>query len=190
MTDIPSQYRTRNGSVLIELALDRIDQLFNTLDPAPFHEKDIDADAEEYIVSAVREFAHKTPLTLVINLPESAGSMPDVESIRRGIRNYFAYRGAVARRELRLTFRQGRASLLIGLVFLFVCLGLHSLLAAMNGRLAVRIAGEGVLIIGWVAMWRPVELLLYDWWPVRLRMRTYRKISAMPIEIRRGGRED
>jgi hypothetical protein len=26
---------------------------------------------------------------------------------------------------------------------------------------------EGFLIGGWVAMWRPLEVFLYDWWPNR-----------------------
>jgi hypothetical protein len=185
MMDITSQYRTRDGKVLIDLALDRLDRLFNTLDPAPFREKDIDADAEEYIVGAVREFPHKTPLILVINLPESEVRVHDPEVIRDGIHNYFAYRSEVVRRELRMTFRQGRASLLIGLVFLFICLTLHSLFSAMGDRVLIsQIISEGLLIMGWVAMWRPLELLLYDWWPVRQRVLTYRKISEMQIEIR------
>ena len=35
----------------IEIYLDRIEQLFNSMDPSPFHEKDLDRDAEEFIVS-------------------------------------------------------------------------------------------------------------------------------------------
>jgi hypothetical protein len=36
----------------IELNLSRLNQLFNSLDPSPFHERDLDQDAEEYIVSS------------------------------------------------------------------------------------------------------------------------------------------
>ena len=31
----------------LELNLHELDQLFNTMDPSPFHEKDLDHDAEE-----------------------------------------------------------------------------------------------------------------------------------------------
>jgi hypothetical protein len=30
---------------------------------------------------------------------------------------------------------------------------------------------ESLLIGGWVAMWRPMEILLYDWWPIRAEAR-------------------
>ena len=36
-----------------------------------------------------------------------------------------------------------------------------------------RIVDEGLLILGWVAMWKPLELLLYDWWPGLRKKRTY-----------------
>jgi len=39
----------------IEIGLRDISQLFNTIDPAPFHEKDQDFDAEEFSVSWVRK---------------------------------------------------------------------------------------------------------------------------------------
>jgi hypothetical protein len=32
-------------------------------------------------------------------------------------------------------------------------------------------------------MWRPMEMYLYDWWPVLRRARVFRKLSAMPVEV-------
>jgi len=42
---------------------------------------------------------------------------------------------------------------------------------------------ESLLIGGWVAMWRPLEVFLYDWWPIRLEARLYDRLSAMPVRI-------
>ena len=44
----------------IEIYLDRIEQLFNSMDPSPFHEKDLDRDAEEFIVSWAQEYPVRT----------------------------------------------------------------------------------------------------------------------------------
>jgi hypothetical protein len=33
-------------------------------------------------------------------------------------------------------------------------------------------------------MWRPLEIFLYDWWPLRRMVRLYRKLAAMPTELR------
>jgi hypothetical protein len=54
----------------IELRLRELNQLFDSFDPAPFHEKDLDRDAEEYIVSWAREFAPAMPLVFRLHLPE------------------------------------------------------------------------------------------------------------------------
>ena len=42
---------------LIELRVDNIAQLFHTLDPFPFRERDLDKEAEEFIVGWARELA-------------------------------------------------------------------------------------------------------------------------------------
>ena len=52
----------------IELNLREIGQLFNTMDPSPFHEKDLDHDAEEFIVGWAREFPLRESVELVVHL--------------------------------------------------------------------------------------------------------------------------
>ena len=42
---------------------------------------------------------------------------------------------------------------------------------------------EGLLISGWVAMWRPLELFLYDWWPIRAEAHLFDRLSTMPVRI-------
>ena len=33
--------------------------------------------------------------------------------------------------------------------------------------------------MGWVAMWRPLEIFLYDWWPVRRLQVAYERLARM-----------
>ena len=44
------------------------------------------------------------------------------------------------------------------------------------------------MIAGWVAMWRPMQIYLYDWWPLLRRSRTYAKLSQMPVELVQKGK--
>ena len=46
----------------IEIRLSRAQQLFNSLDPSPFHERDLDQDAEEYIVDSADESTTTSPI--------------------------------------------------------------------------------------------------------------------------------
>ncbi|QII13625.1 hypothetical protein KsCSTR_42460 [Candidatus Kuenenia stuttgartiensis] len=183
MKDIESRYKRENNSYLIEIKLKDIRQLFNTFDPAPFREKDMDDDAEEYIVASVREFPLDTLLKLVIYLPENSREEA-IPFIPDAICSYFNYRFNTSNEELSFILKRGRVSLLIGILFLFFCISTGAVIDRIGDGMLAQIIKEGLLISGWVAMWRPIQIFLYDWWPIRYMSKLYDKISKMPIEIR------
>jgi hypothetical protein len=166
----------------VELELRNVDALFNSMDPAPFHEKDLDHDAEEFIVSWMREYPLTTPVTLHVHLIEWPAEDPTA-TIREAVHHYFAYRGQLIDMEFRQLMKHARTSLLIGLAFLTICLVTSSYLLADREGALVRILRESLTIAGWVAMWRPMQLYLYDWWPLRGRGRLYSKLSKIPVEV-------
>jgi hypothetical protein len=168
----------------IEIRLAKLQQLFNSLDPSPFHEKDLDSDAEDYIVGWVDEFPLQQPLKLIIHLPADQIALAEAESLEDAIHNYFGYRVGETRRRLRFLLREGRTALGIGLLFLFLCMTVRELALALGPGTVSQILAEGLLILGWVAMWRPLQLLLYEWWPIRHHSRVYAKLAAMPVEVR------
>lgn len=177
----PDAYRREGDTCLIEIRLRELRQLFNTLDPAPFHEKDLDPAAEEYIVGAVREIGGH-PSRVVMHLPPGTTDDQACEAIA-AIRNYFAQRSRHARDQLRLLFVRGAISLAIGLAFLVACLSARELLVPTLEPLNT-ILSEGLLILGWVAMWKPVDIFLYDWWPELGRQKLFARVAHMVIETR------
>lgn len=184
MTDIRQAYRRENGVAVIEVELSRVEQLFNSLDPSPFHEKDLDVDAEAYLVSSVREFSLKEKLKLVVHLPhEQMGHAARVD-LTGAVHHYFAYRAEAARREWRFQLRQGRLALAIGVSFLIGCIALREFLFTPATTTLAQVMAEGLIICGWVAMWRPIQIFLYDWWPLRRQALVYAKLSALPVEAR------
>lgn len=184
MRDLADNYRNDGDTVLIELALRQPMQLFNTLDPSPFHERDMDADAEDYIVGAVREIAIHKPLKLILHLPVASLGGETAQTIGEAIRNYFTYRAFAQQRELRLVFRRGRTSLAIGCVFLAACVTAQQLTPLLvRAPLTAATLREWFVIGGWVAMWRPLQIFLYDWWPIAHLIKVYRKLSAIRVEI-------
>jgi hypothetical protein len=178
-----SAYRREDGDWLIELRLREPRQLFHSLDPSPFHEKDLDPAAEAYIEDAVRELGHRQPMRLRVHLPAEQAGLPDTGTVPDAIGHYFAYRAGQTRIDLRRLLQRALANLAIGLLFLFACLSLRRTLEALGYELLA----EGLLIIGWVALWRPVEMFLYDWWPLLRRARRLEAIARMPVEVSTGG---
>jgi hypothetical protein len=79
----------------------------------------------------------------------------------------------------------GRTSLVIGLVAVASAIALGDFLAAlMKGSRIGEIVRESLTIGGWVSMWRPLEIFLYDWWPIRSEARLSDRLAAMPVRIR------
>jgi hypothetical protein len=183
VADKVEAYRREDGAVLIELRLSSLRQLFNSLDPAPFDEKDLDSAAEAYIVESVREFPLDQAMKLVVHLPRA--ELPKDVDLAAAIHHHFALRRNEWRRELSHQLHQGRITLAIAVVFLFGCLLLRQLVRSLGeGTLLMDLLGEGLLITGWVAMWRPIDILLYEWWPIRKRCRIAEKLTEIPVELR------
>lgn len=85
---------------------------------------------------------------------------------------------------MRQLFRVGRTSLLIGVGILTLCvLGGDLIESALRGRRLGALLRESLLIGGWVAMWRPMEIFLYEWWPIRAEARLSDRLSSMPVRI-------
>lgn len=182
MSENGEAYRREDGAVLIELRLSSLRQLFNSLDPAPFNEKDLDPDAESYIVDSVREFPAGQAMKLVIHLPR--GELSDGFDLQESVHHHFALRRGEWRRQLSDELRRGRVTLIIAVLFLFACLLLRQLVRSLGEGMFMDVLGEGLLITGWVAMWRPIDILLYEWWPIRQRVRVAAKLAGMPVEVR------
>jgi hypothetical protein len=86
--------------------------------------------------------------------------------------------------DLHELFRVGRLSLAIGACALIACVaGGRLLIEAFGDTPLTRALAEGLLIMGWVANWRPTEIFLYDWWPLLQRRRLYRRIASAPVRI-------
>ena len=183
MTDAGT-HDTQRAEAAIEISLGRLQQLFNSLDPSPFHDRDLDHDAEEYIIGSAEEIALPRPLKLIIHLPQSEASKSDLPTVERAIHNYFLYQQRQIQRRLRLLFRDGRIALLIGTAFLLVCILIRQAAHSFGSGAAAEVVAEGMLIVGWVAMWRPLEIFLYDWWPLRRRARVLGKLSTVPVSVR------
>ena len=181
------RFRTskRSAPHRIEVFVDKIDQLFNSMDPSPFPEKDLDADAEEFIVSWAQEFPRHDPVTLVVDANQLPAHGDAQHVVETAVHNYFAYRAKLKRLELRHLLKEGHTSLVIGLIFLGACLFTSQLLLRREqGTLSI-IARESLTIAGWVAMWRPMQIFLYEWWPLLRKRRLYQKLSRMHVQVRK-----
>jgi len=192
MTDSPTaKERVSAGDpippkcAVIEVHVGELKQLFDAIDPSPFRDRDLDPKAEEFIVGWAKDLPRDASLALVVDLDREAGLPDEATVLRDAIHEFFKHRAATQRQRLRELFRVGRTSLVIGLVTLAGAVALGDFLATlMKGSRIAEIVRESLTIGGWVSMWRPLEVFLYDWWPIRNEARLSDRLAAMPVRIR------
>jgi hypothetical protein len=169
------------GPPIIELRVERIERLFESLDPSPFHERDLDQNAAAFIIDWARDLPEDLPLTILIHVGGPSGE--GTRTVASAIRTYFGYHAEAAGRDLRELFAMGRRYLIIGIAVLALCV--------LGGHLAVFLLGpatgtvirEGLIILGWVANWKPFQTFLYDWIPIARRRRLLRRLAAARVDV-------
>ena len=168
---------------IIEVHLEEMSQLFDSMDPSPFHKKDLDPDAAEYIVASAQDLPSRARIALVLHLDQPPGHPDEGRIVGDAVREYFLRESTYARRRLQRLLGRGWISLAIGVAFLtasFVASASVTRFAAEALRPLVR---ESLVIGGWVAMWRPLETFLYDWWPIVGERRLADRLSRMAVRV-------
>ena len=89
----------------------------------------------------------------------------------------------MTRRLVKVLLLEGRVALLIGISFLSACLLVADLLTPYAGGTFLKILRESLTIGGWVSMWRPMQIFLYEWWPLARRGRIYRNLSRARVQV-------
>ncbi|HVP85396.1 MAG TPA: hypothetical protein VMS78_11800 [Rhizomicrobium sp.] len=173
------------GPHSIEIRVSELAELFDTLDPYPFRERDLDRRAEEFIVGWARELPREGAITIVVHAPQSELEGLHGKVLPDAIHRYFTSRENVTVLELKELFRVGRTSLAIGVVVLALCVLVGSTVSLYTGPgYIVRFVQESAIIVGWVANWRPIEIFLYEWWPIARRRNLYRRLADARVELK------
>jgi hypothetical protein len=168
----------------LELYLADSWQPFNSMDPAPFRERDLDPKATAYIIDWAREARSGRPLSLIVHLGRESAAAEDAAMLSEAVHEYFRRRAIATRHPLRQLFRIGRFSLLIGVAFLGVAVAAGEFLAGLvREKIYAWLLKESLVIGGWVALWRPLEIFLYDWWPILAEARLYDRLSEMDVRV-------
>jgi hypothetical protein len=172
-----------SGAALIELRLDQVSHLFDPFDPVPMPTRDLSQNAEEFIVGWARELPRNQPIHINIHAALT-GSSAEPEHIRVAVARHFAARAARMRGDRNQLLATGQVSLLIGMAVLALCVGLRQLLrTALPHSPLSDFVGEILVILGSVANWRPLEIFLYQWWPIDSRRRLFERLAMASVEV-------
>ena len=165
----------------LALRVREIAQLFNSMDPTPFLNKDLDPAANNFIETWAAVYSSKSTFHITIHLEQWPTGL-----LTEAIHNHFSYKAVQTRKSLKHLLLQGRLSLAIGIVFVTICLLGANAIGRLGENEGYNIARESLTIVGWVAMWRPMQIFLYDWWPLQKQIRLYLRLGHAHIQVIHG----
>lgn len=138
--------------------------------------------------TALHELAER-----VERLPASAPVLLEVhvqpgvtrQDIPQVTRRLFATLRERAEYRLKETVRAGRLNLVVGTVVLIIALGMAELIRRMTsgGGGVAAVVEEGLTIVGWIALWRPLDLLLFERWALRRDIARYRRLEQLQTTV-------
>jgi hypothetical protein len=170
----------------ISIHLNDFKQLFvqTEFDPFAVHSL-FDSSGLDYLVDQMRPRALYQPIHVTLYLPAekiSALSRPVLDS---AIRRYCDFKLNEKHNDIQKLRWETLKAFQTGVVFLAACLALSLLSeqATFMADFVRKVLSEGFLIAGWVSIWRPTELLLYEWWPYWRDARIYEKIKSIDFEL-------
>jgi hypothetical protein len=173
----------RNASGIIDIRLERIEQFFHTLDPNVQWHRQIAAPIEEFILAEVRELPRRTPIRIRLFVAKPEADVTRRQDVAHALRAHFAYRARVENARLHDLLWRGVISLAVGLLVLAVCLRIGPWIGNFTKETTGNFVDTAFQIIGWAANWRPVEIFLYDWWPIAEDRRLYRRLAGAHVEL-------
>ncbi len=179
---IKDRYPQENGLFIIDIKIDSLEQLFDKRDPNPFRIKDLDEDAEEYILSSLQEIGIKKlgKIRIISSLEDPKKN----DEANRAVKDFFLYREEITRRKLRSILLLGVKTLILGLLFLSGAILVSLFMGHFFPKSFLGLFfKEGFLLIGWVSMWRPLNIFLYEWWPLLELKKQFHVLSSSEIAI-------
>jgi hypothetical protein len=170
----------------VSLHVRSLAQLFNSFDPSPFWDRDLDRDAAQFIEEEFSDRPRDRAWHLNITTVEAVEPSHEAD-VQEAVKRYYQRSTESTRHAIREKLRISRISLAIGVSVFAACMVGHELLAGeVDGHLP-RALDEGLIVLAWIALWLPIEQLVGDLIPLLRRRSFYSHIAKMHVHLRRAG---
>jgi hypothetical protein len=174
------------GLLQIELELNTCRQLFEAPELDPLNGVVDDRSGIEQILDELKAKPAPRAIQVTCSVADEHYSKNWAAECRTALAGYCSARIRQLARDQAAIFRKGVRALQIGLVFWGGCLLLSIFFFAMENLppFISHFLGEGFLIAGWVALWYPTEILLFERWELARERRYYERLQNVTLQIR------
>jgi hypothetical protein len=177
---IGRRHGQRAGTATVSVHVRELARVFNSLDPAPFWDRDLDPAAAEFIEDEFRDKQSADVWHLHVYVLEGDTGATDLQ---RAIESYYGRMANSARLEMHEHLRLGQVALAGGLGIFLLSMGARSILGGVLGHLPAML-DEGLIILAWLALWRPAEALIYGWVPFHRKRRRFERLAGIKVFVR------
>lgn len=168
----------------LEINITTEQQLFNSMDPAPFRCRELDTDVIDYIIAFAEQAPADVQLGLDIRIADPPAGVDVQAVVEAAICENFRRKAATTRRGLRRLFHDGRISLVIGIGFVALAVGISQwVVGAIPNETRAQVIADSFIIGAWVALWHPLNIFLFEWWPIRRQARLYDRLANLDVRV-------
>lgn len=171
--------RTADDKLIISIATDRIEDLYNNFDKhTPYVKKELDQNLTEYLIDSVSEIGDDD---FVIQFTLPVRPNEDMMSrVRKSIQNYFIYLKELESREMARMTRTSFILFFIGVIILFLSVWINEQFA-VEQTVIVKVFAEGLNVAAWVSLWNAIATFLINWQPHRRQIKMYDNVSKASV---------
>ena len=167
---------------LIEVALDKYEDIFNEWDPAPFKRRDLHPNLTEFFEECSSEINIRYQVAVVFYLPKAEIDLEKQEQCIRGLRNHFAYSVHTLRKRLKVSRQRAIRNILVGIAFLFVATTAE---ASYTRTLLSSVLVQGLFIGGWVFVWEGISSVMFKDHSTRTKAKEWERLHDAPIAFKK-----
>ena len=172
--------RSGGGSASVSIHVRDLAQMFNSLDPSPFWDRDLDRTAAEFIEEEFRDKQSADAWHLHVYAHEGIASADDLQA---AVENYYGRLASSAQRDMHEHMWMTQLALFGGVIIFLLSMGARGILTSTLGNLPT-ILDEGLIILAWLALWRPAEALVYEWVPLYRKRRLFERLAGIRVSVR------
>lgn len=160
----------------IDIGVDRVEDLFDPLDPAPLSDRDIDPTIVSYITNKVLRVEPKREIAIRVFLPSPS---PETSAlVTNSFRQHVMRASRDARLERKDHIRDGLRMLVISIIFALVLVLVMDIIAELSGIGFLDRVSKALSIVIWVILKRPTEILIFDLRPHRERIQVISRLQS------------
>lgn len=182
-----SFYRPKPGADGVwelPLVLETVAQASETTIPLPLPYRKLNAEVLEYLEDVAQQVPKGEEARIVVYLPMEEIQPGFEQKLNKVLDIYGDARLEKLKREEKRALGASLSALAWGFAFMLVCQIIGVLADFPEHPTLTNTISEGFLVLGWVALWKPFETLLFDWRPSVERTKLHERLAAMPVVLR------